>query len=515
MTKRLALVAGLAASLALLYWGVLAKLVADWSADENYSHGFLVAPLAVWIAWRARAFEGVPSRAATWAGAAVVAASTMVLLAGLLGAELFLTRFALLATLAGSALVLGGSSSLRASAFALLLLFLTIPVPAILLNQVTFPLQLLASQFGEFVLSVLQIPVLREGNVIILANTTLEIAEACSGIRSLVSLLTLALVWGYFAGMSGRARALLVVAACPIAIAANGLRVAGTGVAAHYAGAAAAEGFLHTFSGWLVFVVACALLFPVQRLAAWLFKTPNGQTPRPFDAAPGSPRAPASNTFVVRAAILAACFLAAAVGVRAMARTEVGSLRHPLRDLPWSIGAWSGRDAGALDERTLDVLRVDEYVNRYYSAPGSPPVGVYVGYYRSQRQGQTMHSPLHCLPGSGWEPGTRERVALPAPGGMGQPGSTVEVNRLVIHKGLDRQVVVYWYQSPGRIVASEYWGKIYTVLDALRSNRSDGALVRVIVPIDGEGEGAEAVAANAATAFSARMVALVTECFGD
>ena len=140
-----------------------------------------------------------------------------------------------------------------------------IPIPAIVFNQVAFPLQLLASRFGESALQLADIPVLREGNVITLAHTQLEVAEACSGIRSLISLLTLGIVIGYFAHSSVIVRWLLAIATVPVAIAANGLRVAGTGIAAHYYGPEAAQGFFHSFSGWLVFLVALAMLLAVHR----------------------------------------------------------------------------------------------------------------------------------------------------------------------------------------------------------------------------------------------------------
>jgi exosortase len=149
-----------------------------------------------------------------------------------------------------------------------------IPIPAILFNQVVFPLQLVASRAGEASLSAAGIPVLREGNIITLANTTLEVAEACSGIRSLVSLLTLAIVFGYFTDPRPGVRAAIALSAVPVAIVANALRVAGTGIAAHYYGTAAAEGFFHSFSGWIVFIAAFAMLFGVIRLLRWLLPEP-------------------------------------------------------------------------------------------------------------------------------------------------------------------------------------------------------------------------------------------------
>jgi EpsI family protein len=175
--------------------------------------------------------------------------------------------------------------------------------------------------------------------------------------------------------------------------------------------------------------------------------------------------------------------------------------REPLAALPLSLGDWRGRDEGPLDARVLEILGADEYLIRGYLRPGGPFLSLYVGYYKTQRQGQTIHSPLNCLPGAGWEPISRGRVTLPAeaddPGG----GRSAEINRLIIQKGIDRQLVLYWYQAHGRIVASEYWGKIYTVVDAIRLNRSDGSMVRVIVPIASANSGAEQAAERAALEF--------------
>jgi exosortase len=204
----------------------------------------------------------------------VLGAGLAILLAGQLGAELFLTRVSMLVVLTGALLFLLGWGALRVLAFPLAFLILMIPIPAIIFNQIAFPLQLVASQAGAATLSMLSIPVLREGNVIILAHTSLEVAEACSGIRSLISLLTLGIVYGYFTDPRASVRVAIALATVPIAIVANAARVAGTGVAAHYYGPAAAEGFFHTFSGWLVFVVALALLFLLTRALLRLIPPP-------------------------------------------------------------------------------------------------------------------------------------------------------------------------------------------------------------------------------------------------
>lgn len=250
-------------SFGVLYAHVAAKLVHDWSTNENYSHGFLIVPIAAYLAWERRAALREAHTNPSFGGLVLVVLSLGVLLGGVLGAELFLTRVSILGVIAGTVAFALGWRHLKIVAFPIAFLLLMIPIPAIVFNQVAFPLQLLASRSGEAVLSALQIPVLREGNVIILSNTTLEVAEACSGIRSLVSLLTLAIVYGYFTEPRAWARVALALASIPVAIAVNGFRVAGTGVAAHYYGPAAAQGFLHEFAGLFMFAAAFALLFGI------------------------------------------------------------------------------------------------------------------------------------------------------------------------------------------------------------------------------------------------------------
>jgi len=269
-SAELLVLAGTLAVLGGLYWDVMARLVSDWSTDDNYSHGFLVVPLAVYFAWerRHRLMTAVPRPSLL--GLAAIVGSLGLLVAGILGAELFLTRVSLLGVIAGGVLFVLGWQHLRLLAFPIAFLVLMVPIPAIIFNQIAFPLQLLASQFGQAALVVCEVPVLREGNVLVLASTTLEVAEACSGIRSLVSLLTLGIVYGYFIDSRLWVRTVVALATVPVAIVSNGLRVAGTGVAASYIGSDAAEGFFHTFSGWLVFMAAFVMLFAVTRVLLWM-----------------------------------------------------------------------------------------------------------------------------------------------------------------------------------------------------------------------------------------------------
>ncbi len=265
----------LAASFTLLFFPVFSGLVRNWQQDDNYSHGFLIVPIALYFAWERRDRLATLPLKGSWAGLVIVLGSVAVLMAGRLGAELFLSRVPIIGVVGGCIVFLGSWAHLRVLLFPLLFLLLMIPIPAIIFNQIAFPLQLLASRFGELALQLASIPVLREGNVITLANTQLEVAEACSGIRSLISLLTLGILFGYFSHPGTLVRWIMALTTIPVAIVANGFRVAGTGIAAHHYGPDVAEGFFHTFSGWLVFVVALVILVALHRAIVYFAPVPS------------------------------------------------------------------------------------------------------------------------------------------------------------------------------------------------------------------------------------------------
>ncbi len=156
---------------------------------------------------------------------------------------------------------------------------------------------------------------------------------------------------------------------------------------------------------------------------------------------------------------------------------ERTALRRPLRELPTELGDWRGLES-PLEERIVEATGVDDYVNRLYRDSDGSPLALYIGYYTSQRTGDIVHSPKYCLPGAGWQPVHASRTSIPLSGQY-----AIEVNQYVVQKGLDKQLVLYWYQDRGRVLASEYWGKVWMVVDAIRRNRTDGALVRVSAPL--------------------------------
>jgi exosortase len=243
-----------------LYAPILKLLVLQWWNDPDYAHGFFVPLFSGYLLWHQRArwvqSEVEPSNF----GFLVMVGGVVLLLGGSLGAELFTSRFSLLVLLTGMVLYLGGRKMLRAVSFPLGFLIFMIPLPVIIYNQITFPLQLLASRVATSWLEFMQVPVFREGNVLNLPNYSLEVVEACSGVRSLMTLISLAVAYGYLADRRRWVRYILPVLMVPIAIISNATRIVGTGFLTYHFGPQAAQGFFHEFSGWIIFLVALVLM---------------------------------------------------------------------------------------------------------------------------------------------------------------------------------------------------------------------------------------------------------------
>jgi len=205
-----------------------------------------------------------------------------------------------------------------------------------------------------------------------------------------------------------------------------------------------------------------------------------------------------------RVLVVIGCLLATSFAVARADRPENTPLRMSFSLFPMQLGDWQGTQRPPLADNVLAVLGLDDYLTRIYARPDHTRADLYVGYWQSQRQGDTMHSPQNCLPGAGWEPVSQSLLTLPDPRNASAP--PLSVNRFLIQKGLDRQLVLYWYQGRGRVVGSEYWSKIYLVMDAARYNRTDAAIVRIVVPVEGTTPQAEAAAEAAARQFVGELM---------
>jgi exosortase D (VPLPA-CTERM-specific) len=462
-----------------LYASILTRLFLQWINDPNFQHGIFVPLFALFVLWQDRKrLTAIPSFP-SWAGLPLVLLSLVVLGLGVLGADIFLPRVSLLILLAGLIILFQGWTFFRAVLFPWAFLILMIPIPSLVISRVTFPLQLLAAKLATALLE-LVVVVHREGNVIWLVSGPLDVVEACSGIRSLLSLVTLAIIYGYLLETRKWVRVVLACAAIPIAVAANSFRVFATGLLVQFGHADEAEGVPHAILGLLVFASALVMLFAVHRVISFFWKNspvaPHNAPDRKEWTA-GEVRK-TSGSF--RFGIVAVPMLATAIGLQTHSSTEI--IKH-VSSLPSQIGGWTGTDI-PIDKATLEILGPGEYLLRDYENGSQPQpwINLYIPFFPTQKAGDTIHSPDHCLPGAGWIPISRERIQLPRP-----DGSSIPVNRYVVSKMGERQLVLYWFQAHGRVVASEWSAKYHLIFDSIRMNRSDGGMVRLMTPmLDGE-----------------------------
>ena len=486
-----------------LYATVLSRLGHHWWTDENYSHGLLIPFVIAYFVWfRFDSLKNLVSGPSVWIGGTLMVGAICMLLAGTLGAELFLQRISLAVFAVGLIVYFFGMTLMRALAVPFLLFLLAIPIPQILFNKIAFPLQIYASQFAVWGIRVFGVPTVRKGNVIeILPEGSvqviaLEVVEACSGIRSLMTLVALALILAYFtrgrefvkpgkwlAFISNKdviRGAILMISAIPIAVFTNAARVTSTGVLTYFYGIKATESTFHEVSGWLVYIVALGLLVGLNFLLMKVFKLiENDQkdviAKTEFREAPG---------WILWAAV--ALILSGGLFINWFeTRGEIQVERVELSKMSNALGEWKQKGSDIkFSEETESVLKTSDYVMREYVKNGRL-ANVYVGYYASQKTGATYHSPQNCLPGSGWEMKKPELITVKT-----SSGKEFQVNRYIIENGKYKEVMLYWYQGRGRTQASEYSDKIYTVLDSVLKRRSDGSMVRIMTSVGNSPEAA-------------------------
>jgi exosortase D (VPLPA-CTERM-specific) len=519
----------IAAALAFLYANVLVKLGRDWWTDENYSHGLLVPFLIGYIVYlEFDNLKNAVGKPLVRTGLTAVLLALAMLLGGTLGAELFTQRISLILMLAGIVIYFFGAKILKLLVVPFVLLLLAIPIPQIVFNKIAFPLQIYASQMAIWGIRLFELPSVRKGNVIEILPSgatqviALEVVEACSGIRSLMTLVTLGLVLAYFTGSKRRLdeggwfdflknfdfwrAVILMLAAIPFAILTNAARVTATGVFTYHFGRRATEGFWHDLSGWLVYIAALALLLLLnfglnkikqRKSEAAAVQRSQFKLDEPF----------ASNqqysTWILIGVLLTGGISINWVSQRGEATIE----RQSLSNISTQIGDW--RQKGneiRFDEATEAVLRTSDYTMREYVSPKNRLANLYVGYYASQRTGATYHSPQNCLPGAGWVMKQPALVEIKTP-----QGKNFTANKFIIENGAYNEVLIYWYQGRGRATASEYKDKINTVWDSILHRRSDGAMVRIMTSVGNSEAAATEAAIDLAAQTADTLPAFVPE----
>jgi len=478
-----------------LFRDSLDYLVGQWFAAEEYSHGVLIPLLVALLIWCEKNRIAREPFAGHWPGLLLLLGGLALNLLGELTTLYVLSHYALVFVALGLVLLVLGLPVFKLVLVPLLFLVFAIPLPHFLNRALSSELQLLSSQIGVAVIRWCDISVYLEGNVIDLGSLKLQVVEACSGLRYLFPLLTLAVICAYFFRAEPWKRGLLVLSSVPVTVLMNSLRIGLIGVTVEYWGKDLAAGFLHDFEGWFVFM-ACGVILVAEM---WLLNRISRQ-PLPWPEAfriPLPAPLPEGTVYARRRLppqywpALALLLLALGLSALVRQRDEIPVPRSPFAEFPLHLEGWTGHPR-QLEQEYLDVLKFDDYILADYlprqpapatgpnrelpTAAASAPVNFYSAYYASQRKGESVHSPRSCIPGGGWAIRSLEqrRVATGA--------AALEVNRLLIQKGDERQLVYYWFQQRGRRLTSEYAVKWYLFWDALTRHRSDGALVRLITP---------------------------------
>lgn len=467
--------------------GSLLELVRRWSTQEEYSHGFLIPFIALWLLWTRRHALAASIGRPSWIGPVLILLAAAMHITGKLSSLFMLSQLGFIVALIGVALGIGGYSFLKVTFIPIIFLIFAIPLPYVVDAGLSFQLQLISSQLGVFFIRLLQIPVYLEGNVIDLGNYKLQVVEACSGLRYLYPLMSLGFLAAYLFQAPFWQRTLVFLSTIPITIVMNSFRIGLVGVLVNYWGPQDADGLLHMFEGWIIFIACAVMLIAEMYLLARVI---SGKSffevfyPQKIAASPSQNQVIGS---LSRGPLVSCFLLLCATGLAAYfvsTRYEIQPERILFAAFPTTLGDWHGKPA-SLDQQVASSLGLTDYILSDYARRDGRQVNLYVAYYASQRTGQSPHSPSVCIPGNGWVITNLERTYYHS----NDFSVSLPLNRVVIARGPNKQLVYYWFDERGMKIANEYWSKLYLLKDAILRNRTDGALVRLTTPIyPGESE---------------------------
>lgn len=454
----------------------LLDLVHHWHRQEEYSHGFMIPVVTLWLLWtRHQALRdniGKPS----WAGLILILLAGVLNLIGDLSGAFIFSQIGFVVALNGILLAIGGYWLWKAGFIPLAFLLFAIPLPGFVDAELTLRLQLVSSELGAFFIRMLGIPVYLDGNIIDMGDYKLQVVEACSGLRYLYPFLSLSFLAAYLFHTTLWQRILVFMSSIPIAIGMNGFRIGLVGMLVDRWGPQMADGALHLFEGWIVFLACAALLLAEMYFLAAV----SGH--RFSDVFfPGQPSVhihhQTERSRSKRIPLAVSVFLLCVAGIISSlvsARPETSQPRPHFAEFPTRIGEWRGQSS-LLDPETEKALALDDYLLADYYRRNGEAVNFYVAYSASQRKGDSLHSPRNCIPGSGWQISEYRQIKS-VYGGL-------PVNRVVIKKGPAKQLVYYWFDEQGQDFANEYWARFYRLTDSILENRTDAALVRLVTDI--------------------------------
>ncbi len=458
-------------------------MVHRWDAKEEYGYGYIIPFITLFLIWQRKDQLAVTEFKSSVMGMVLVLLGGLLFFLGAVATTHTLSQYGLVVTIMGVALALLGWKAFRIVVAPLAVLFFMVPLPPFIYNTLSTKLQLVSSQIGVDVIRLFGISVYLEGNVIDLGTYKLQVVEACSGLRYLFPLVSLSFIAAYIFKGAFWKKAVVFLSSIPITVLMNSFRIGVIGVLVEFGGPEQAEGFLHDFEGWIVFMACIVILVLEMALLAKIGSDKKTladafaiDLPGPVPAdMQRRPRQIHALSWLVPALLVG--LLASSIYVQG--KENVIPERRIFAEFPLKMGDWKGK-TGILEENILDSLKTEDYIISDYVNKDGDMVNFYVAYYADQAAGSAAHSPRACIPGGGW---LIKDLTVRRVDGIQVDGRPLMVNRLLIKKGDYTQVVYYWFQQRGRDITNEWMVKWYLFWDSMTRNRTDGALVRITASV--------------------------------
>lgn len=474
-----------------LYYPSYHYMISVWGGAD-YTYCYIVPFIVLYLIWENRNSLRQTVSHASWAGIVPLLLGLLFFWMGELAGEYYTLYISSWLVAVGLCWLHMGWHKLKRIWFPLFISLALFPLPQFLNTKITLRLKLLSSELGVAIMQLWGMSAHREGNIIDLGYTQLQVVDACSGLRYFFPLILLGVLIAYFYRARFWKSALIVLSTAPLAIITNGLRIALAGMLYEMWGAKIAEGFFHGFSGWFIFMFSLGILLLEIWILNKLFPESEEDIASKAKETREEIREETRNSKFefrrlfsppqfVAAITLLGITLALSIGVEFREKIPI---KRSFAEFPLKINKWTG-GREFMEQKFIDALDLSDYVIVNYEDPMGRSVNFYAAYYESQRKGESIHSPGTCLPGSGWIFNQAGEIDIPTPGFH---GGSMRVRRAYTQKGVYRQLAYYWFPQRGRILTNAYQLKIYNFWDALTKHRTDGALVRVVTPVY-EGEG--------------------------
>ena len=460
------------------FWPVLSRLFVYLSDSDDYSYGLIIPVISAYIFYLKWPEIKQKNWQPSWWGLLIIAGGLWLNILGELAADLYIPRLSFIMTLSGLLVLIGGWQLLKLLIFPVLLLILMIPLPELVTNKLTMPLKLISSQLATALLQLAGIPVFRQGNIIDMGVRQMQIVSACSGLRYILSLLALGIIFCYFYQRKPWKISILLLILLPATILANGFRVAAMGIYP-----ALLEGFLHAFSGWLIFIFCFVILATVNYILDRL-SPPQEMVVSAIDLEPSANlQTSGKKTSLWKHALVAGLMVLLFIPIAQRASSAPNyPLKEGFENFPMIIGAWQGRHV-YIDPAMVAETKSQAHLNAEYTNPDHGSVSLWIAYYESQKKaGAFVHSPKGCFVASGWEIEKGQIINI---------AENKPVNWMVVNRMGEKLLVYYWFLQRGRWLADETRNKFYMAYDGFLRHRTDGALIRLITPVGNNLEAAK------------------------